>query len=353
VSHKFGTPLPAERIALEGPSEGTRGAIPVRDEAGDPSGHGTEGPETGALETLAFEDAEPELDLVEPRGMQRQEFQPDPPLLAGQPGRDIPMRVNREVVDDHDEAPPGPAASEHLEELEELLVPAPPPDQPPDLPAADIQAREDGHGPVPPIGLLDPDRSAGAQRPGWVQVLQDLPLALLVDAEHPGAARGVEVQPHDSVDLPPELGIRRMEPTADPVRFEVGLAQPSVDRALADGVDEAPRSACGLQAMARRSWRSPGGKAGWAPRSACIHEPVQPIPGEAVAPLAHPVRGPAHGPGDGLGAVPPSGEQDTAGPRGQPCAGPPGATQVLQDPPLARSQSDCGLGFRPSPISLE
>jgi len=73
VSHKFGAPLLAKRVAVKGPPEGAGGTIPMVDEPADRRGHGPEGSQAGALQTLALQHTEPELDLVQPRGMERQD----------------------------------------------------------------------------------------------------------------------------------------------------------------------------------------------------------------------------------------------------------------------------------------
>jgi len=97
------------------------------------------------------------------------------------------MRADGEVVHDHEEASSGLAAPERLQDIEELLVTAPP-DQPRDLPVPDIQPGEAGHRPVLATGLLDSDRGPRSWRPGREQVLQIMPFARPVDAEQPRAA---------------------------------------------------------------------------------------------------------------------------------------------------------------------
>src|SRR5260370_42517918 len=76
LSYKFGTHLSLERIAFEGPAKGPGSVIPLTPKAGDAMSHLSVGRGAGPLEALAFEDTEPEFDLVEPRRMER----------AGRPG---------------------------------------------------------------------------------------------------------------------------------------------------------------------------------------------------------------------------------------------------------------------------
>jgi hypothetical protein len=106
--------------------------------------------------------------------------------------------------------------------------------------------------------------------------------------------------------------------------FEIGLAQPSVDRALADSTHEAR-----LHAMDRTSCRSSGGKAGGTPGAWRVDQPVQSIAGEPLAPLPDPPRRPVHGAGDRPIAHPAPGEQH--GPRSErhPRPGAASPTQML------------------------
>jgi hypothetical protein len=64
---------------------------------------------TGPLEALTFENAEPELDLVEPRRMERQEGQAHAARLRADPGGDGRVRMNGEVVRDDDNQTPSRA----------------------------------------------------------------------------------------------------------------------------------------------------------------------------------------------------------------------------------------------------
>lgn len=103
-----------------------------------------------------------------------------------------------------------------------------------------IESGEDGDDPMPAVGLFDPCGLARRHRPGRVNPLQDLELSLLVGTDDPGAPRGVEIQAYDAADLRSEVRVGTVEPAADAMGLEVGVAQPFVDRALADGADEAP-----------------------------------------------------------------------------------------------------------------
>jgi len=60
-----------------------------------------------AREDLAFQDAEPDFGLVQPRGMERKELEPHTALLSGEPRADLWCCVNRQVVQDDDQAAVG------------------------------------------------------------------------------------------------------------------------------------------------------------------------------------------------------------------------------------------------------
>src|SRR6266849_10132772 len=62
-------------IALERPAEGPSDAIPVTLEAIDAVGAIGVGCVAGTSQRLPFEDTEPDFDLIQPRGMQRQELE--------------------------------------------------------------------------------------------------------------------------------------------------------------------------------------------------------------------------------------------------------------------------------------
>jgi len=57
------------RLVLEGPAKGARGTVPVVAEAADAAAQWPVCGNTGPLKALVFENAEPEFDLVELRGM--------------------------------------------------------------------------------------------------------------------------------------------------------------------------------------------------------------------------------------------------------------------------------------------
>ncbi len=153
-------------------------------------------------------------------------------------------RVNREIVENDDEAALGPVASEGLQQLEELVVPPLPADMQHHATTAHVPARENGQRSMPAILVLDPQRLTGAQRPPRVQPFENLHLRFLVYADDARPLRRSQVPAHDPAHLAPKLRVGAVEPPLDPMGFEGRGLQPSCDRALAErrpGIAPTPR----------------------------------------------------------------------------------------------------------------
>ena len=194
----------------------------------------------GPFQALAFENTEPEFDLIEPRCVQRQEDETHPPRLSADPCHDRRMRMNRQIVRHDDEPTPRPPTTERLQQFYELLMTAAPADKERDAPCPHIQAGQDREHPVPTIGLLDTGRPTWTHRPGRMDGLQDLQLRFLVGADDTRPPRRMQIQSHDATDFGAKVGIRTVQPPTHPVRFEVRLAQPSMNGALTDAPNEVP-----------------------------------------------------------------------------------------------------------------
>jgi hypothetical protein len=189
----------------------------------------------GAREDLALQDAEPDFDLVQPRGVHRQELEPHTASLLFQPSSYFRRCMDRQVVGDEDQLSTGPATPDGLQQLNKLAGSTTTTDECDDLSTANVQACKDGQDPVSQIVFLDPLRPAWSDRSTWMQVLENLDLRFLVHTDHAAAAGRMQIQSADSPDLDSKLGIGTVQPTPDPIRFEIGLLQPSRYRALANG----------------------------------------------------------------------------------------------------------------------
>src|SRR2546428_13979875 len=182
VSQKFHPTLRTQGIALEGPAKWAGGAVPVTNEVLDAGRAKPVGCIARAGEGLAFQDTEPDFDLVQPRGMEWKELEPHTALLSGEPRADLWCRVNRQVVQDDDQAAVGVAATEGLEKFEELgPTPSPPPARH-HAARPDVEAHQNREHAVAPVVLFlarRPDRTRWA--PG-MQTLENLHLGFLVHA---------------------------------------------------------------------------------------------------------------------------------------------------------------------------
>src|SRR5207249_2354212 len=105
VSQKFHPTLRTQGITLEGPPKRAGGAVPVANEVLDAGCTKPVGCIARAGEGLALQDAEPDFDLVQPRGMEWKKLEAHTTLLSREPRADLRRRVNRLVVQDDHQAP--------------------------------------------------------------------------------------------------------------------------------------------------------------------------------------------------------------------------------------------------------
>src|SRR3989442_4149766 len=120
VSQKFHPTLRTQGITLEGPPKRAGGAVPVANEVLDAGCTKPVGCIARAGEGLALQDAEPDFDLVQPRGMEWKKLEAHTTLLSREPRADLRRRVNRQVVQDDHQATARVAGPERLEQFEEL-----------------------------------------------------------------------------------------------------------------------------------------------------------------------------------------------------------------------------------------
>src|SRR3989454_9733001 len=95
VSQKFHPTLRTQGITLEGPPKRAGGAVPVANEVLDAGCTKPVGCIARAGEGLALQDAEPDFDLVQPRGMEWKKLEAHTTLLSREPRADLRRRVNR------------------------------------------------------------------------------------------------------------------------------------------------------------------------------------------------------------------------------------------------------------------
>jgi hypothetical protein len=97
-----------------------------------------------------------------------------------------------------------------------------------DLPARDLQSSEQTRRAVPLIVVRHPRRQARSQRKDRLSSVQRLNLGLLVDTDHQGLFRRVEVEPDDVGQLLFEGGIVAELEARGAVRLQLVLAPDTV-----------------------------------------------------------------------------------------------------------------------------
>jgi len=289
----------SQRLAGVGPGEGL-GALgrvgtdvvhDLRDELGLRVPH-------RVLEHVAGEDAEPDLDLVQPGGVGGREVQGQPPPL-GRPGEYVPVLVHGEVVEDDVQLGARVGAVEGLQEAQEGLVVVALHAAPRDLSRVHREGRQQAGGAVALVGGRQAPVGAGAHRQLGLGAVERLDLALLIDADDEGVRRRVEVEAEDRRLLLLELGVGAAPaPVLRAVRPQSALAQDAVHR----GGAEAAGGGEAADAPAARAVRGLGGRKrdhGEAFLGADLQGPAGARPVEqAVEPLLEVAPPPG---GDGLG----------------------------------------------------
>jgi len=204
----------------EGPAEGARfGTVPVSDKTEDIASERGHALEASVAEDATLEDAEPDLDLIDPRGVQRRvdEAEAMPVLpVEPRPARITTVVVQVEVVPDDVDASALVALGERVHEGQECARVAVPHDATEDLPRANVEGREERARPTTPILELVADDAMMTDVDG-VTARQRLH-RLLVDAYDDGVLGRVLVKTADPRNLRSKLRVGRMEPVADAVR---------------------------------------------------------------------------------------------------------------------------------------
>src|SRR5215208_1675171 len=253
--------LSDEHLALVGPFEGSGRAIVMVDEGQDASGEVIDRGEGAALEELAGEDGEPDLDLVEPGAVVGGVVEDDAVGRIGQEGGTALARgqdaglaldpevaiaqarqlgdpadqrrraVGVEVVGDDVPAGGGRVGGDDgLQIGQEVGLGAGRPGVRGEQPAGgDVAAEDERAGAVADVLELAPLDLARGERQAGVLALERLDAGQLVGADAPLAALGeggrIAIEGADIGDFGVELGIgrRRGQPVADQVRSEIPL----------------------------------------------------------------------------------------------------------------------------------
>lgn len=216
-----------------GPHERRRVVIPSVDVATNVFDQGADRVEGTPANRLASQDAEPGLDHVQPRGTGRREMEVNPGMgLLPRP--DLGRLMGGRVVEDDMQIPLVVTASENVEESEEVgscVAFAALADHPP---GGDLQGSIQARQAVAAVVVSLAGGQSRSQRQDRLGPVQRLDLSFLVDAQHHGVGRRVEVQPDNIVDLLLSIGVGAELERFDPVRLQVMGAPDPVDGAVGE-----------------------------------------------------------------------------------------------------------------------
>ncbi len=311
-----------DRLCRCGPDEGPAAGVVLLDELLDPGNEFLDTFERSPADGALGNEVEPDLDLVEPGGRCGGEVH----VVSGprrQPTLDGRMLVRGVVV--HDEVNvqlDRHTGIDSLEKAQILLMAMTFFAGRQNLAGCDVQGGKEGRGAVAHVIVGDSFHVADAHRQKRLGAVQGLNPALLVDAEHHGLVRRVQIQPDDVADLLHEEGVGGELEVALPMRLQPESTPDAMNRRGAD-----------LRVLGHRTDAPVGGPGGLAleglvdqlgdflvgdgTRSTGTHLVVQTrqsVLQIALAPLADHLLAQADLLGDHLVGQPFGGQQDDAGP---------------------------------------
>ena len=307
--------------------------------------------EAGPLQGASAEDAEPNLDLIQPAGVGGGVVEVHvgmtgpPPVALG--------LVGVEVVQDHvNGLLRRILADQFVHEVEELSAPAS--CRVPGLDAArgDFEGGEQGRGAVALVAMAGAaHRLAIGQAQVPLGSFQRLDGRLFVDAQHHGLLRRVEVQPHDIGGLGRKLRVRAHLMGPSPLQMDAMLTQhpPHVMvRHVSQGLGHQRPGPGGVAGRRRLGHHVEDALLGllvipprrpWPRR---VLQPVQAVRGKARSPLAHRGVADPQPPGDRHRRLTGRRGQDDARPQGEPLFRGPRSRPLLQRGAILFRQRNLG-----------
>ena len=305
-----------------GPDEGNGTAVVAGDEVIDVVPELVDIGEAGAGEGAALEDGEPDLDLVEPGAVGRGEMEADV-WVAGEPAFALGL-VDRKIVEDDVDLLAWIGGDDAVHEIEELDAPATLVMAGSDVAGEHVERGKQGRGAVALVVV-----AAAAERPSVGQlemalgVLQRLDVRLLVDRQHDGVLRWIEIEPDDLGRLGDEIRIVGLAPRLTRGEIDPLLAQETTD-VLIRHVDQFPRqqrrrpaAVAGRRRLIEQRQNPLVGVASVTrgrPGSRQIAQPTQALARKARAPSADPPRPGPQLIGDRAGRAALRSQQNDAGP---------------------------------------
>jgi hypothetical protein len=227
--------LREDRVSRRGPHKGVAVPVVMVHEVLDLGHQVPDAAEGAATDGALGDKVEPDLHLVQPRGIGRRVVHVEA-RVSPQPASHRGVLVRGIVVDDQmDVQVRRHCDLDVAQEVEELLMPMAPLTLAEHLTRGDVERREQRCGSVADVVVGDSLDVAQAQRQEGLRALEGLDLALLIDTEDHGVIGRMQIQPDDVPHLLDEEGIRRelemllpmgLEPEGLPDPMHRGLRQP-------------------------------------------------------------------------------------------------------------------------------
>jgi len=210
-----------QRFAGIRPLEGMgKVGIPRLNEAMNEVAQVLSGADTGATQTLATQDREPDLDLVEPRAMGGQPVESDLGALGGAPVQHGLLLMKAGVVYNQMPATVGVAGAQGAQEVAKLQIGMALIALGEDLPRADLKGGKESDSAVADILKLlafDPARAQGQCR---MPPLQGLDPSLLIETEDPTVTRRMQIEIENLRHLLFKQRVGAGQEVAHPMGFE-------------------------------------------------------------------------------------------------------------------------------------
>src|SRR6188474_3260349 len=185
--------------------------------------------DTGATQTFAAQDREPDLHLVEPRAMSGQPVESDLGALGGAPVQDGLFLMITGVVHNQMPAPVRVAGAQRSQEVAELQVGMARIALREDLPGAHLKSGKKIDGPMAEILKLLTFDQPWPQGQGRVQALQGLNVGLLIETQDPTAPGRMQIEVDNLCHLLLKQGIGPSQEVAQAVGLEDQLGQNPLD----------------------------------------------------------------------------------------------------------------------------
>jgi hypothetical protein len=221
-------------VGLGGPCEGCRHQVCFLNEAVDGGLEIDDGAEDAALQSSPGELGEEAFHRVEPGAGGRREVE-DEALVPGQPSEDARVGVGFVIVENEmDGLSGGDLPLDGIEEADELLMAVALHAAADDLAFEHIESGEERGRAMAFVIVGQGSGAALLQGQARLGPVERLDLALLVDGEHEGVRRRIDIEADHVLELGGKLGIGGELELADPVRLQPVRTPDALHRADAD-----------------------------------------------------------------------------------------------------------------------